>query len=100
MHPDLGDTQVSDKLELEGARVAVGDFVYYGDSELGSVVACALDGNQLFVIVDTWRKTRVVSPHSAQWEGQGRRAVWMASGISECVAWREMADGGMLVIRQ
>lgn len=97
--PGLQGAMVSDNLELAGARVAVGDFVFRGNFELGIVVACACDGGELFAIVDEWDKVAEVSLHSARWASAGRRAVWRASEVSECAAWQERPAGQMLVVR-
>ena len=95
----LETADVSDTMELRGARATVGDFVSHGDSDMGCVVACALEDGQLFVVVDAWDKVRDVSLHSALWRCGGRRLVWHFEAVIECLAWQEQPADEMLVIR-
>ena len=95
--PGLPGAFVSDSLELAGARMSVGDFVARGDG-LGSVVACALDEGELYVVVDVWKREEKLTLHSARWVGAGAREVWKASETTECLAWQIVGEARAVVI--
>ena len=85
-------------MELNGKVLSVGDFVSRGN-ELGCVVACCSDGQDLFVLVDTWRQVSQVSQHSSMWEGAGsQRACWRAADAQECVCWQYLPEGRLTLI--
>ena len=81
-HPDV---LLSDHIDIGGKTFSVSDFVARGD-ELGLVIACCVEGLDLFVIVDLWGKVAQISQHSSRWVGMDdRRAVWRAADMLECL---------------
>ena len=89
---------LSDKLDLGGKQFAFGDFVARGE-EVGVVVACCVEGQDLFIVVDLWSKATQVSQHSSTWEGaRARRVVWRAIEVLEVVAWVRVQNQHVLVI--
>ena len=65
------DVLLSDHMDVGGKTFSVGDFVGRGD-ELGCVVACCVEGLDLFAIV-----VAQVTQHSSRWESMSpRRSVW------------------------
>jgi hypothetical protein len=97
--PNLPDALVSDKVELGGLRIAVGDVVFRGE-ELGVVVACGAEEAELFVVVDPWHRIYALSAHSSAWALRSDvREVWGFAEIAECGAWQRKATGEIIAIR-
>ena len=95
--PGLPSATVSDRMEVDGVHVAVGDFVRRGQY-IAKAVACAEEGGVLFVVVDLQVVAHTCSPRSSTYTLTGDRSVWPASDISEVVAWKDMGQGQTLVI--
>ena len=89
---------LSDHVDIGGRTFSFGDFVARGD-EVGLVVACCVEGQDLFVIVDLWSKVAQISQHSSSWEGtRTRRVVRRAIEMMECVAWKRSPNQNVLII--
>ena len=89
---------LSDHVDIGGKSFSVGDFVARGD-ELGLVVECCVESQDLFAIVDQWGKVAQISQHSSTWDGKdARRVVWRAADMLECAAWKHLADEHVVVI--
>ena len=92
------DVVVSDSMAIGGKRIAVGDVVAHG-REAGRVVACCVEGQDMFAIVDHLRFVSDLSPHSSRFDLRGlSRAVWRAADVVECLAWQEDHSEVMTVI--
>ena len=96
--PSLPGVLLSDCMEVAGLRFAVGDFAARG-GQLGRVVACCLEADDLFGLVDIWAKVEQVSQHSSKWENASRREVWRTADMLECVAWQHGPDRSIVVIK-
>ena len=80
--PGYPQAQVADNMNFKGQHISVGDVVLSGDNAAGVVLACAQEGDEFFVIVETLVLIEQVTPQSATWRmGVGPRAVWDASRI-------------------
>ena len=97
--PGLPSATVSDRMEVDGVHVAVGDFVRRGQ-DIAKAVACAEEGGVLFVVVDLQVVAHTCSPRSSTYTLTGDRSVWPASDISEVVAWKDMGQGQTLVLAE
>ena len=95
--PGLPSATVSDRMEVDGVHVAVGDFVRRGQ-DTAKVVACAEEGGVLLVVVDLQVVAHTCSPRSSTYTLTGDRSVWPANDISEVVAWKDMGQGQTLVL--
>jgi len=89
---------ISDNMDIGGMKISVGDVVVHG-SNVGRVVACCVEGQDMFALVGAWRHVSGISPHSSKWRKVGsERAVWRAIHLRECLAWREDSDDMVTVI--
>ena len=62
-------------------------------------MACCLEGDDMFAIVNPWRRVSGLSPHSSKWEKRGQeQAVWRAANLDERIAWQEDCNGVTTVI--
>ena len=97
--PNLPSAVVSDKVELGGLRVAVGDVIFRGQ-QLGYVVACCSEATDLFIVVDVGHHVTSLSAHSSVWSmANPLRQVWGFDEIAECGAWQRRASGEIVAIR-
>ena len=95
--PSNPDMAISDRMDVGGMRISVDDFVAHGH-RVGRVVACCVEDQDLFVIVDLWRRVSDLSQHSAKWAQSGSRAVWRAVNLMEVLAWQSGSDGAMTIV--
>ena len=94
-HPDV---LFSDHMEIRGKHFSVGDFAARG-GELGYLVACCIEGDDLFAIVDVWNKVAEVSQHSTMWDVLvPMRDVWRVADMLEVVAGDRGPSRSILVI--
>ena len=98
---DMPGVLLADHIDLGGKTFSVGDFVTCGE-ELGKVVACCVEHQDLLAIVDVYTKVAKVAEHSIRWSriGPPRRTVWRASDMIECTAWFNHPDKSVTVIHQ
>jgi hypothetical protein len=96
--PGFPGVHVADKLSVNTFEVSVDDIIIRGTSA-GVVVACALEGGQLLVVVDLLVQTVIRSSHTAVFRLAGQHAVWSASDVGHCLAWYGQPDGSFVVIR-
>ena len=77
---------ISDNMDIGGMKITFGDVVVHG-SNVGRVVACCVEGQDMLALVDAWRYVSGISPHSSKWRKVGsERAVWRAIHLRGCVA--------------
>ncbi len=96
--PGFPDVHVADKLSVFHIEVSVEDIILRGaDAEV--VVACALEGGRLLVVVDLLVQTVIRSSHTAVFRLAGQHAVWSASDVGHCLEWYGQPDGSFVVIR-
>ena len=97
--PGLPTATVADSLECGGFRCAVGDLVFR-DEECAQVVACCLESEDLFVVVDVLVLVEAMSEHSGAWTSVGAsRAVWRVADLGECTAWKRTSVSDLTVVR-
>ena len=95
--PGAQGALVSDKAELCGLRVAVGDVVFRND-QMGVVAACCVEDDELLLVVDEGFRVRQVSDHSSEWcLNRGARQVWRVADVEECGAWKAVDASGKLI---
>lgn len=90
---------VADKMECIGVTLAVGDFVTYGE-DVGIIVACALEGGELYAIVRDLAKQSDLTTCVAKYTMTDSLSVWLASACAPAVAWRPRPDGCHVVVRR
>ena len=95
--PGLRSATVSDCLEFFGMHAHVGDFVQRGE-DVAKVLACAEEGDELFLVVELHLMVRSCSTRSSTWQSRGLRSVWPATEVTEVVAWKDLGEGKTLVI--
>ena len=94
------DVLLADHLDLQGFCVAVDDYVFYGNVGFGQVLACCIEGDMFFVIAKPMRKVSDLSSTSSRWTNLGaERAVWRATVLSECVAWKHVTARDVIALR-
>ena len=96
--PDFPAATVADRLEHHGMKVSAGDFVAKGN-HVGNVVACAREGEGLYVVVDLWRHVAAVSLHSGKYLPTGARDLWRSQDVFLPLAWYAADDGSVVVVR-
>jgi hypothetical protein len=95
--PGYFGVSVADKLRFLGLQVTLDDMVLWS-GKVGSVVACAAEGDQYFVFVDT---LQVVSPLSKQahvYRADGGRELWPVTNLRLALAWYLKDDGDWVVL--
>jgi hypothetical protein len=88
---------VANKMAIHSFTVTVDEVVLRGD-EAGFVVACAREGLELFCFVAPMVKLAQVTEQAVKFRRTTTLAVWRAVEIQHCIAWKEDADGAVLVI--
>ena len=98
---DMPGVLLADHMDLSGKHFSVGDMAVRGE-ELGQVVVCCVDQQQLLAIVDVYTKVAEVAEHSIRWSriGLPKRTVWRACDMIEVVAWFNHPDKSVTVIHQ
>jgi hypothetical protein len=96
--PGFPGVCVADKLSVLNIEVSVDDIIVRG-ADAGVVVACALEGGRLLVVVDVLVQTGIRSSHTAVFQSAGQQDVWSASDVGHCLAWYNQPDGSFVVIR-
>lgn len=89
------DALVADRLEFKGVAAAFGDIIYAADAA-GQIIACVLEDNALFVVVEAMEFVENVSLQSAKWRCTRNRKVWRAESIQLALAW--YSDGDMVMV--
>jgi len=97
--PQCPDVKVADRAAVGGVEVSRGDFVAWS-KQLGVVMACYLEGDQLGVLVEVARVTRWLADHSAVAGLTGTLQAWPASELALCTAWKQLAGDDVLVVCQ
>jgi hypothetical protein len=96
--PGFPGVHVADKLSVFNIEVSVDDIILRG-AAAGVVVACALEGGRLLVVVDLLVQTGIRSNHTAVYKVAGQHDVWSASDVGHCLGWYGQPDGSFVVIR-
>ncbi len=97
--PGFPGVHVADKLSVFNIDVSVDDIILRG-AAAGVVVACALEGGRLLVVVDLLVQTGIRSSHTAVYQVAGQHDVWSASDVGHCLGWYgHQPDGSFVVIR-
>ena len=91
------DAVVADNVMIDGVQYSVGDIVFRSATP-GRVVACAQEGEDLFLIVDALALSVRLSMHSAIYAFDGRRVAWNARHARLALAWRAAGAGSLTVI--
>ena len=66
--------------------------------DAGVVVACALEGETLMLIVESLLKVADVTANAVRLRSSGELAVWRAAEARGCLAWRCEPDGSTLLL--
>jgi len=96
--PGFPGVHVADKLSVFNFEVSVDDIILRG-TNAGVVVACALEGGRLLVVVDLLVQTVIRSSHTTVFRLAGQHEVWSASDVGHCLGWYGQPDGSFVVIR-
>ena len=89
--------QVAKTMCIGSLMISVGDLVARG-RDAGVVVACALEGETLMLIVDSLLKVADVTANAVRLRSSGELAVWRAAEARGCLAWRCEPDGSTLLL--
>ena len=98
--PGVAGAQITDWVDVAGARFHVGDVVLFGSELVGFVVACAFQEDKLYLAVDELRKDERSSPEACICAPAGRRSIWEAHGPIVATAWIREPDGRFLVVER
>ena len=80
--------------------ISFGDYVFRGADAFGNVLACCIEEESFFVVVEALRKVDSLSATSSRWSRVGsQRFVWRANDVSECLAWQLMEAGVVIALR-
>jgi hypothetical protein len=88
---------VANKMAIHSFTVTVDEVVLRG-LEAGVVLACACEGLELFCFVAPMAKLAQVTEQAAKFRRTATLAVWRAADLQHCIAWKEEADGVVLVL--
>lgn len=91
------DAIVADNVTIDGVKYSVGDIVFHSATP-GRIVACAQEGDDLFLIVDALALSVPLSVHSAIYAFDGRRVAYNARQVSLALAWRTAGAAGLTII--
>jgi hypothetical protein len=96
--PGFPDVHVADKLSVFSIEISFDDIIIRG-TDAGVVVACALEGGRLLMVVDVLVQTGIRSSHTAVFQLAGHHDVWSAVDVRHCLGWYCQPDGSFVVIR-
>ena len=96
--PGFPDVHVADKLSVFNIEMSVDDIIIRG-RDAGVVVACALEGGRLLMVVDVLVQTGIRSSHTAVFQLAGQQDAWSAFDVRHCLGWYCQPDGSFVVIR-
>ncbi len=88
---------VANKMAIHSFTVTVDEVVLKG-LEAGVVLACAREGLELFCFVAPMVKLVQVTEQAAKFRRTATLAIWRAADLQHCIAWKEDADGAVLVL--
>ncbi len=97
--PGVAGASVADAAEVLGIEVRVGDVVVRGAS-VAEIAACADQHGELFLFVVPMDSVRQVTSHCDCHRKVQGLAVWRAIDAAHAVAWQQLADGTVLVLRK
>ena len=97
--PGFPDTLVADRMEAMSIVITVGDVVLRGGS-VGVVAGCCLSDGRLVALTQPAAVLRQVSDHSVGVNMSSTIEAWPVVEVRHCLAWREQADGSLLVVRE
>jgi hypothetical protein len=89
---------IAKKMLVHGWHVEDGDVVCTGD-RCGVVRACLLVDGILHTAVDTLEKVGRHTIHWGLWRRTPHHEVWLAAVLVQPIAWKEVADGALLLLR-
>ncbi len=95
--PGFEHARIADRLTCYGMQVAITDVVLFRGAA-GCVLACAMEGQSLFVVVDEWLRVAQISEHSSAWRAAKRHAVWPADKLEMPIAWYAEAGSWVVVV--
>ncbi len=90
---------VSDKVVVHSFVVSARDVVFRGP-QAATVVVCADDGSDLFLLVSPMAEVVQVTSHASKFRAPAGLVVWRASDVQQALAWRDEPNCMVLVIRQ
>ncbi len=91
---------VARHMNIVGFTVSLEDIVLRGSDSAGIVLACCLQDGTLAAVVDVLSLTRQVCRHAKAWKLAGRREVWLATDLEQCLAWYPAGDGSWVVVER
>ena len=97
--PGLPDVTVAFRMEVAGQEMHCGD-VLIREGVAGIVLACLQEGDALYLLVNVWRRSRDVSPHSSEWIETDIEDVWLAFNVHCCIAWYSCGERTWVVLRE
>ena len=97
--PGCPDALVADRMEAMSIVITVGDVVLRGGS-VGVVAGCCLSDGRLVALTQPAAVLRQVSDHSVGVNMSSTIEAWPVVEVRHCLAWREQADGSLLVVRE
>jgi hypothetical protein len=97
--PGVVGARVADRMEVAGIEIRVDDVVVYGE-DLGVVVACAVEGCEVFALVRALATVDAITATVGRYSERADVEVWPALSCVPAVAWRCEADGSMVVVRR
>jgi hypothetical protein len=86
-------------MEVAGQEMHCGD-VLIREGVAGIVLACLQEGDALYLLVNVWRRSRDVSPHSSEWIETDIEDVWLAFNVHCCIAWYSCGERTWVVLRE
>ena len=91
---------IADRMTIWTFEVSVDDVVRRHVGDPARVVACAKHSNgTLCCFVSLFESDAVVTDHSGKYRDTGTMAVWDATSLRLCIAWRHQPDGCVFVVR-
>ena len=97
--PGVPGARVADRFEVAGIEIRVGDVVVYGEDP-GIVVACAVEGGEVFAVVNALTKISSITATVGRYKESVHSEVWPALSCAPAVARRCEDDLCMVVVRR
>ena len=97
--PGVASALIADAMDVFGTGLRVGDVVVRG-TDVGEIAACAQEQGELFVLVVQLGKERQLTSHCDCHRKVPGLAVWRAIDVVLAVAWQQLSDGIVLVLRK
>lgn len=86
----------ADRLEFKGLAISFADIVMRVDGATGQVIACAVENEVFYVLIEIMDLVTTVSPQSAKYKCTKAQQVWRVDSVQLALAW--YLEGDVVVV--